>query len=47
MTGALVIAGLGPGAERMVTPEVMAALAGATDVLGYLPYVARIAPGRA
>ncbi|CAM5327319.1 Precorrin-3B C(17)-methyltransferase [Frigidibacter albus] len=44
MTGALVIAGLGPGAERMVTPEVMAALAGATDVLGYLPYVARIAP---
>lgn len=40
----LVIAGLGPGAEAMVTPEVTAALAQATDVLGYIPYVARVAP---
>ena len=44
MSGSLVIAGLGPGAEAMVTPEVLAALAGATDVVGYIPYVARVAP---
>jgi len=44
MSGWLVVAGLGPGAERMVTPEVTAALAAATDVVGYIPYVARIAP---
>ena len=44
MSGSLVIAGLGPGAEAMVTPEVLAALAGATDVVGYFPYVARVAP---
>ena len=44
MTGWLAIAGLGPGAENMVTPEVSAALAGATAVLGYAPYVARVAP---
>ncbi|MFS4439110.1 precorrin-3B C(17)-methyltransferase [Paracoccaceae bacterium GXU_MW_L88] len=43
MSGSLVIAGLGPGAEAMVTPEVTAALAGATDVVGYIPYVARVA----
>ena len=42
--GWLVIAGLGPGAEAMVTPEVAAAIAEATDVVGYIPYVARIAP---
>ena len=44
MSGSLVIAGLGPGAEAMVTPEVLAALAGASDVVGYFPYVARVAP---
>ncbi len=44
MTGLLSIAGLGPGAEALVTPEVTAALADATDVVGYIPYVARIAP---
>lgn len=44
MTGSLVIAGLGPGTEALVTPEVSAALDKATDVLGYIPYVARIAP---
>ncbi|MEL6807477.1 MAG: precorrin-3B C(17)-methyltransferase, partial [Pseudomonadota bacterium] len=43
MTGTLVIAGLGPGDEMLVTPEVSAALARATDVVGYIPYVARIA----
>jgi len=44
MTGWLVIAGLGPGADRLVTPEVTVALAEATDVVGYIPYVARVAP---
>lgn len=43
MSGWLVIAGLGPGAEAMVTPEVTTALAAATDVVGYIPYVARVA----
>ncbi|MFQ8429974.1 precorrin-3B C(17)-methyltransferase [Amaricoccus sp. W119] len=42
MTGALAIAGLGPGAEALVTPEVAEALAEATDVVGYFPYVARV-----
>jgi len=42
MTGTLTIAGLGPGDAALVTPEVSAALAGATDVLGYAPYVARV-----
>ncbi|MEQ1615393.1 MAG: precorrin-3B C(17)-methyltransferase [Hyphomicrobiaceae bacterium] len=44
MTGSLAIAGLGPGDIALITPEVTAALARATDVLGYTPYVARIAP---
>lgn len=44
MTGCVVIAGLGPGSEVMVTPEVTAALAEATDIVGYIPYVARITP---
>ncbi|TCP38085.1 precorrin-3B C(17)-methyltransferase [Rhodovulum marinum] len=44
MSGWLVIAGLGPGSETLVTPEVTAALAEATDVVGYIPYVARVAP---
>jgi len=44
MTGWVKIAGLGPGAEDLVTPEVRAALDAATDVVGYIPYVARVAP---
>jgi precorrin-3B C17-methyltransferase len=44
MTGSLVIAGLGPGSLDQVTPEVTAALAQATDVVGYIPYVARVTP---
>src|SRR5246127_4679915 len=42
MTGTLTIAGIGPGDEAMVTPEVSAALAAATDIVGYAPYVARV-----
>lgn len=44
MTGSLDIAGLGPGDRALVTPEVTAALAAATDVVGYIPYVARVSP---
>ena len=44
MIGKLTIVGLGPGSEAMMTPEVSAALAEASDVVGYIPYVARIAP---
>lgn len=42
MTGSLAIAGLGPGDAALITPEVSGALAEATDVLGYTPYVARV-----
>lgn len=44
MTGSLSIAGLGPGDEALITPEVSAALAAATDIVGYAPYVARVRP---
>jgi len=43
MTGWIVAAGLGPGADALVTPEVSDALAQATDIVGYIPYVARVA----
>lgn len=42
MSGWLVIAGLGPGDEALVTPEVTAALREASDVVGYIPYVRRV-----
>ena len=42
MTGWLAIVGLGPGDESLVTPQVAAALAEASDVIGYFPYVARV-----
>ena len=38
------VAGLGPWDEDLVTPQVRAALADATDIVGYIPYVARVAP---
>lgn len=43
MSGWVAVAGLGPGDPALVTPEVTAALAQATDVVGYAPYVARVA----
>ncbi len=46
MSGWLAIAGLGPGSDALVTPEVTAALNAATDVVGYIPYVRRV-PERA
>ena len=47
MTGKAIIAGLGPGADALITPEVTQALAEATDIVGYIPYVNRVPPGRA
>ncbi|MDN3520050.1 precorrin-3B C(17)-methyltransferase [Halomonas ramblicola] len=44
MNGWLKIAGLGPGDASLVTPEASAALAEATDVVGYGPYVERVPP---
>lgn len=43
MSGWLAVAGLGPGAQALVTPEVSAALAEASDLVGYGPYVERVA----
>ncbi|MEX0310338.1 MAG: precorrin-3B C(17)-methyltransferase [Tateyamaria sp.] len=43
MTGWVRIAGLGPGNDALITPEVSDVLAQATDIVGYIPYVARIA----
>ena len=42
--GWVVIAGLGPGNEALVTQEVRDAIAKATDIVGYIPYVKRIQP---
>jgi precorrin-3B C17-methyltransferase len=44
VSGTLRILGLGPGSADQRTPEVEAALAEATDLVGYGPYVARVAP---
>jgi precorrin-3B C17-methyltransferase len=44
MSGWVAVAGLGPGDEALITPEVSAALAEATDIVGYGPYVARTTP---
>lgn len=44
MSGWLAIVGLGPGRADLVTPEVTQVLEKATDIVGYIPYVARIAP---
>lgn len=44
MTGWVTVVGLGPGDDNLITPEVSYAIAQATDVIGYIPYVKRIAP---
>ena len=43
MKGWLKIVGLGPGDENLVTPQVLDALSKASDVIGYYPYIARVA----
>ncbi|HUC16486.1 MAG TPA: precorrin-3B C(17)-methyltransferase [Acetobacteraceae bacterium] len=42
MTGRLAIVGLGPGDPRYLTPEALAVLADASDLVGYAPYLARL-----
>ena len=44
MSGWLKIVGLGPGNDDLITPAVQETLDEATDVVGYIPYVRRIAP---
>jgi precorrin-3B C17-methyltransferase len=41
--GQLFVIGLGPGGAEWVTPEATQALAEATDLLGYAPYLQRVA----
>ena len=43
MSGQVSVVGLGPGADRLITPEAREALDTASDILGYGPYVARVA----
>ncbi|MBQ4805962.1 precorrin-3B C(17)-methyltransferase [Phaeobacter sp. HS012] len=42
--GWVVIAGLGPGNEALVTQEVRGVIDEATDIVGYIPYVNRVEP---
>lgn len=42
MIGWVAVAGLGPGGDALITPEVQATLAEATDVVGYSRYVDRV-----
>jgi len=44
MNGWVQVAGLGPGNDAMITEDVRTALAEATDVVGYIPYVRRVTP---
>lgn len=48
MSGRLFVVGLGPAGEAMMTPAAREAIAAASDILGYAPYLARIAeiPGQ-
>lgn len=42
MSGWITVAGLGPGKDALLTDEVRVALSDATDIIGYIPYVARV-----
>jgi precorrin-3B C17-methyltransferase len=42
VTGSLVVVGTGPGKADLMTPATMAALAKATDLVGYGPYLDRV-----
>jgi precorrin-3B C17-methyltransferase len=42
MTGSLVVVGTGPGRAELMTPATSAAVARATDLVGYGPYLDRI-----
>ncbi len=45
--GRVMVVGLGPGPERWLTEEARGLLAEATDIVGYGPYVERVAPSAA
>jgi precorrin-3B C17-methyltransferase len=47
VTGSLVIVGTGPGKADLMTPATAAALARATDLVGYGPYLDRVVATRA
>jgi precorrin-3B C17-methyltransferase len=47
MSGSLVVVGTGPGKPELMTPATLAALATATDLVGYGPYLDRIPKTRA
>jgi len=42
VTGSLVVVGTGPGKAELMTPATKAAIAGATDLVGYGPYLDRV-----
>ncbi|GJE60274.1 precorrin-3B C(17)-methyltransferase [Methylobacterium trifolii] len=42
MSGSLAVIGLGPGDPGLLTASAQAALDGAQDLIGYVPYVARV-----
>ena len=42
MSGQLSVIGLGPGDAALLTPQAAAALAAASDLFGYAPYLARV-----
>jgi precorrin-3B C17-methyltransferase / cobalt-factor III methyltransferase len=44
MSGALYVIGLGPGPAHWLTPEASQALDAVSDLFGYGPYAARVAP---
>ena len=47
MSGSLVVVGTGPGRPELMTPATLAALAQATDLVGYGPYLDRVPATRA
>ncbi|MFI5002569.1 MAG: precorrin-3B C(17)-methyltransferase [Reyranellales bacterium] len=47
MSGSLVVVGTGPGKAELMTPATLAAVAKATDLVGYGPYLDRIPKMRA
>ena len=47
MTGSLTIVGLGPGSAALMAPAAAQALAAATDLVGYGPYLDRVPPAPA
>lgn len=42
MSGSLIVVGTGPGKAELMTPATKAAIAGATDLVGYGPYLDRV-----